>query len=149
MKSQEVAFTVDPQAGGVEQEPNDLTSQAQLLAGPRFVVAGTLRRQPDSRLPDDPDNFKVQLPANAKLTVQMLTDDVPDNNGVFKDRVSLYDLNVEALDGVSTQKDGHSITVTYQNGNAAKDVLVLVRTSRTSLTAPRGVYKLSGQVSLP
>lgn len=117
-----VTFTVDDTVGQAEAEPNGTPATANLVAAGQTLVTGTLTGA-DGR--PDVDLYKLSLPANKTLRVDMLSFQEQDM------QVEILDANGKVLAGDEWMSASEVNTVSYANGGAAQDVHISV----TSLTA--------------
>jgi len=116
-----VTFTVDSTAGLTETEPNGTPAAANLVAAGQTLITGTMTGAAGK---PDVDLYKLSLPANKTLTIDMLSAQYQDM------QVQLLDANGKVLAGNELMTASEVNTVGYANGGAAQDVTISV----TSLT---------------
>ena len=116
-----VTFAVDGAAGLTEAEPNGTPATANLVAAGQTLITGTLTGAAGK---PDVDLYKLNLPANKTLVVDMLSSQFQDM------QVQLLDANGKVLAGNELMTASEVNTVGYANGGAAQDIYISV----TSLT---------------
>ncbi len=116
-----VTVTVDSTAGLTETEPNDTLATANSVAAGTTLITGTLT---GANGKPDVDLYKLSLPANQTLRVDMLSFQYQDM------QVTLLDANGKLLAGNEWMSASEVNTISYANGGAAQDVTISV----TSLT---------------
>jgi Bacterial Ig domain len=116
-----VTFTVDSTAGLTETEPNGTPATANLVPAGQTLITGTLTGAAGK---PDVDLYKLNLPANKTLVVDMLSTQFQDM------QVQLLDANGKVLAGNELMTASEVNTVSVANGGAAQDIFISV----TSLT---------------
>ena len=116
-----VTFAVDGSAGLTEAEPNGTLATANPVAAGQTLITGTLTGASGK---PDVDLYKLSLPANKTLRVDMLSTQFQDM------QLELLDANGKVLAGDELMTASEVNTVGYANGGAAQDVYISV----TSLT---------------
>ncbi len=112
-----VTFTVDSTAGLAETEPNGTMATANFVAAGQTLITGTLTGAAGK---PDVDLYKLSLPANKTLRVDMLSFQEQDM------QVQLLDASGKVLAGDELMTASEVNTVSYANGSTAQDVYVSV-----------------------
>ena len=112
-----ITVAVDSTAGVTETEPDDTLATANIVAAGQTLITGTLVGASGK---PDVDLYKLSLPANKTLRVDMLSFQYQDM------QVTLLDANGKLLAGNELMTASEVNTVGYANGGAAQDVYISV-----------------------
>ncbi len=134
--SAEVVMAVDHAAGLAEAEPDDTLAGANVVAPGQAAVTGTIARVGGAVGLGDVDFYRLSVPANRTLVVDMLS---AVYEGFF---VQVVDADGQALTTDQLTTASNVETVTWANGGAARDVYLRV-TSPYADFSGRDRYRLS------